>query len=227
MVNQLGAAFGMGVYVMAVLYATKLPYTMMVNRGMEHIRAVYYNRKIVHMLAGGVGSLSVPFLFTDVWYPMVSGILLTGLLYASHRGGIVMHWFQTEQNQNDVKFGLMWWMSISLIWWLVGDPWLAIVPSLFMAFGDGVTGVVRNAVVRKRSKSPIGNVFMFLVSAPLGWFAAGAGDPSIPVWGLIAATVATFVERYEFGPIDDNILITVAATVVLLVGVAVENGTLL
>ena len=85
MVNQLAAAFGMGVYVMAVLYATKLPYTMMVNRGMEHIRAVYYNRKIVHMLAGGVGSLSVPFLFTDVWYPMVSGILLTGLLYASHR----------------------------------------------------------------------------------------------------------------------------------------------
>ena len=142
MVNHLTAAVGMGIYVMAVLYATKIPYTMMVERGMEHIRAVYYNRKIVHMLAGGVGSLSVPFLFTDVWYPMVSGILLTALLYASHRAGIVMHWFQTEQNQNDVKFGLMWWMSISLIWWLVGDPWLAIVPSLFMAFGDGVTGVV-------------------------------------------------------------------------------------
>ena len=154
MVNQLTAAVGMGIYVMAVLYATKIPYTMMVERGMEHIRAVYYNRKIVHMLAGGVGSLSVPFLFTDVWYPMVSGILLTALLFASHRAGIVMHWFQTEQNQNDVKFGLMWWMSISLIWWLVGDPWLAIVPSLFMAFGDGVTGVVRNAVVRKRSKAP-------------------------------------------------------------------------
>ena len=219
MVNQLTAAVGMGIYVMAVLYATKIPYTMMVERGMEHIRAVYYNRKIVHMLAGGVGSLSVPFLFTDVWYPMVSGILLTALLFASHRVGIVMHWFQTEQNQNDVKFGLMWWMSISLIWWLVGDPWLAIVPSLFMAFGDGVTGVVRNAVVRKRAKSPIGNVFMFLVSAPLGWFAAGAGDPSLPVWGLIAATVATFVERYEYGPIDDNILITVFATAVLLLGV--------
>jgi hypothetical protein len=39
------------------------------------------------------------------------------------------------------------------------------------------------------------------------------------VWGLLAATVATFVERYEFGPIDDNILITVSATAVLLLGV--------
>ena len=70
MVSQLAAALGMGVYVMAVLFATKIPHSMMVNRGMEHIRAVYYNRKIVHMFAGGVGSLSVPFLFTDVWYPL-------------------------------------------------------------------------------------------------------------------------------------------------------------
>ena len=137
--NQLLAAVGMGVYVLVVLWGTKLPYTMMVRRGMEHIRAVYYNRKIVHMLAGGIGSLSVPFLFTDVWYPFVSGMLLTLLLYASHRAGVVMHWFQTDQNQNDVKFGLMWFTSISFIWWMVGDPWLAIVPSLFMAFGDGVT----------------------------------------------------------------------------------------
>ena len=73
MVNQLLAAVGMGVYVLAVLWGTKLPYTMMVRRGMEHIRAVYYNRKIVHMLAGGIGSLSVPFLFTDVWYPLSPG----------------------------------------------------------------------------------------------------------------------------------------------------------
>jgi dolichol kinase len=165
------------------------------------------------MMAGGVGSLSVPFLFTDMWYPMVAGILLTALLFASHRAGIVMYWFQTEQNQNDVKFGLMWWTSITFIWWIVGDPWLAIIPSLFMAFGDGITGVVRNAVVRERSKSPIGNVFMFIVSAPLGWFAAASG--------LIAATVATIVERYEFGPIDDNILITVCATAILLLGVQI------
>ena len=219
--DQLLAAIGMGVYVMVILFITKFPYEMMVKRGMEHIRAVYYNRKIVHMMAGGIGSFSVPLLFEDYWYPMICGILLTGLTYGAHRSGVRMYWFQTEQNQNDVKFTLMWWTSISLIWWLVNDPWLAIIPSLFMAFGDGITGVVRNAVVRKRSKSPIGNVFMFLVSAPLGWFAAGAGDPSLPVWGLIAATVATFVERYEYGPIDDNILITVCATAILLIGVQV------
>ena len=115
----------------------------------------------------------------------------------------------------------MWWTSITIIWWLVDDPWLAILPSLFMAFGDGITGVVRNAVVRKRSKSMIGNVFMFIVSAPIGWYVGMVAEPSIPMWGLIAAAVATYVERYEFGAIDDIILITVFSTIVILAGVHV------
>ena len=219
--NQILYSVGMGVYVMVVLFATKIPYDMMISRGVEDIRAVYYNRKIVHMMAGGVGSLCVPVLFVDYWYPLVCGILMTIFTYAAHASGTRMFWFQTDQNQNDVKFTLMWWTSITMIWVLVGDPWLAIVPSLFMAFGDGVTGVVRNAVIKKRSKNPIGNVFMFIVSAPLGYIVAGMGDPSIPVWGLISAAIATFVERYEFGPIDDNILITVFATAVLMLGVEV------
>ncbi len=221
MEEQLIYATGMSIYVSFVLFATKIPFDIMVSRGIEEIRAVYYNRKIVHMLAGGVGSLCVPILFEDYWYPMICGIILTVFTYAAHATGTRMFWFQTEQNQNDVKFTLMWWSSITAIWILVGDPWLAIIPSLFMAFGDGVTGVVRNAVVKKRSKNPIGNVFMFVVSAPMGWVVAGMGTPAIPIWGLIAATVATIVERYEFGPIDDNILITVFATAVLLIGVEV------
>ena len=219
--NQILYSVGMGIYVMVILFATKIPYDMMITRGVEDIRAVYYNRKIVHMMAGGVGSLCVPVLFVDYWYPLVCGILMTIFTYAAHASGTRMFWFQTDQNQNDVKFTLMWWTSITMIWVLVGDPWLAIVPSLFMAFGDGVTGVVRNAVIKKRSKNPIGNVFMFIVSAPLGYIVAGMGDPSIPVWGLISAAIATFVERYEFGPIDDNILITVFATAVLMLGVEV------
>ena len=219
--EQIFYAAGMGVYVMVILFATKIPYDMMIKRGVEHIRAVYYNRKIVHMLAGGVGSFCVPILFTDFWYPLLCGILMNIFTYGAHATGTRMFWFQTEQNQNDVKFTLMWWSSITLIWVLVDDPWLAIIPSLFMAFGDGVTGVVRNFVIKERSKSPIGNVFMFIVSAPLGWIVAGMGNPSIPVWGLISATVASYVERYEFGPIDDNILITVFSTAVLLIGIEV------
>lgn len=215
---QLAWAAGLSVYILAVLALTRFPYQWMTARGMEPIRAVYYVRKIVHMAAGGVGSIMVPLVFTDPWFPLVSGLLLTLLLYVAHASGWRFYWFQTGDNRNDVKFALMWALSVSLLWWLLNDPWLAILPALYMAFGDGITGIVRNAVIRKRSKSPIGNVFMLLVCAPLGWFIGAQADPAMPLWGLASAVVATVIERYEFGPIDDNILITVAASAVLLLG---------
>ena len=217
--SQLGWAIALSLGVLAVLFLTRLPYQAMVDRGMAPIRAVYYNRKIVHMTAGGVGSLMVPLVFVDPWFPLVCGLLLTLVTYLAHVSGLRFYWFQTEENRNDVKFALMWSCSIALLWWLLGNPWLAILPALYMAFGDGVTGIVRNALIRRRSKSPIGNVFMLLVCAPMGWHIGGMADPAIPLWGLASAVVATVVERYEFGPIDDNVLITTAASTVLLIGV--------
>lgn len=215
---QFAWAVGLGFYTLAVLFLTLIPYRAMVARGMEPIRAVYYNRKIVHMMAGGVGSLMVPLVFTDPWYPLIAGLLLTLFTYLAHRSGLRMYWFQTPENANDVKFALMWAASVSALWWLLGDPWLAVLPALYMAFGDGVTGIARNALIRRRSKDPIGNVFMLIVCVPMGWIIGGHADPAIPEWGVISAVVATIVERYEFGPIDDNVLITLSASAVLLLG---------
>lgn len=214
---QLLWATGLGLYVFAVLFLTRWPYAAMLRRGMEPIRAVYYNRKIVHMLAGGVGSLMVPLVFTSPWFPLVSGLLLTAVTYIAH---VIkrwhLYWFQTEENRNDVKFALMWSLSVSLLWWLLDDPWLAILPSLYMAFGDGVTGIIRNALIRRRSKSPVGSIGMLVVCVPLGWWIGAHALPAIPWWGVLSGVVATVVERYEFGPIDDNILITLAASAVLI-----------
>jgi dolichol kinase len=218
---QLLWAIGLSLYVLAVLFLTRLPYRAMIARGMEPVRAVYYVRKLVHMFAGGVGSLMVPLVFRDPWYPLVCGLLLTLLTLAAHASGLRFYWFQTAENRNDVKFALMWALSVSLLWWLLDNPWLAILPGLYMAFGDGVTGIVRNLLVRRRSKSPVGNLFMLVVCAPMGWVVGGLADPAIPAWGLISAIVATWVERYEFGPVDDNVLITVAASGVLLLGAQV------
>ncbi len=181
--SQFQWATGLSFYVLAVLFLTRIPYRAMVKRGMEPIRAVYYNRKIVHMLAGGVGSLMVPLVFASPWFPLVTGLLLTLLTYLAHASGLRMYWFQTEDNRNDVKFALMWASSVSALWWLLDNPWLAILPSLYMAFGDGITGVVRNALIRKRSKNPIGNVFMLLLCAPMGWIIGGLAQPADPGLG--------------------------------------------
>lgn len=216
--SQLLWSFGLGLYVLAVLLLTRFPYQAMLSRGVEPIRAVYYNRKIVHMLAGGIGSLAVPFVFQDPWYPLVAGLGFTLFTLLAHRLGLRMYWFQTADNTNDVKFALMWALSVSGLWWFFDDPWLAILPSLYMAFGDGVTGIARNALVRRRSKNPIGNLFMLIVCVPIGWVIGAQADPAIPWWGVASAITATWVERYEFGPIDDNVLITLTASAVLFIG---------
>ena len=219
--NQLTWAIVLGLYVLAVLFLTLIPFKVMVARGMEPLRAVYFIRKIVHMLAGGVGSLMVPLVFSDPWYPLVAALLLTVFTFFTHQFELRLYWFQTEENRNDVKFALMWAFSVSILWWIFGDPWLAILPSLYMAFGDGVTGIARNLYIRRRSKSPIGNLFMLLICVPIGWVIGGHANPPIPEWGILSAVVATIVERYEFNIIDDNVLITLSASVVLILGIMV------
>lgn len=218
---QLLWAIALGAFALGVLVFTKITYEMMVSRGMAPIRAVYFNRKIVHMAGSGLPTLLVPVLFEDFWYPMLGGILLGVFIYLTHATGRRMYWFQVEENKNDVSFALMWGVSLSLLWWALGDPWLAILPALFMSFGDGVTGVARNFLVHKRSKHILGNVFMLMVSVPLGYWAGSLAEPAIPVWAVIAAVVASWVERYEIGPIDDNVLIAVASTAILFVGATV------
>ena len=131
----------------------------------------------------------------------------------------MLYWFQTDDDINDVSFCLMWGVAVFVLWVIMENPWIAIIPLVFMAFGDGVTGIVRNAIFKKRIKHPIGNVFMLALCIPMGYILVHfSGIPEMAMWGVIAAIVASVVERYEIGPIDDNILITVSSSIVLYVG---------
>jgi phytol kinase len=205
-------------YVVAVVFATKSAYTLMKNRGFDESVAVYYNRKIVHMTTGGVISLLVPFLFDSWIYPLATGLALTLITALPRLKGKSMDFMQTKENWNDSKFILMWSLSIAVLWILFNDPFLAVIPALFMAFGDAVTGIVRNALYKKRSKKPIGNIFMLIVCVVIGYYFASIAAKPIPLWGVLAAVAASIVERFEIGPIDDNILITVTAMILLIVG---------
>ena len=214
--NELFWFIILSIYATAVTLGTKKTYQLMKNKGIKNNVAVYYNRKLIHMFAGGVVVLIVPFVFSTPWYPLLAGLILTILTYIPHATGNILYWFQTKENLNDVNFCIMWALTVFLLWIILGNPWIAIIPPVFMAFGDGVTGIVRNAVFKKRTKHPIGNVFMVIVCIIFGYVLAG--QAGIPIWGIIAGIVASVVERYEFGPIDDNILITISASIILYIG---------
>jgi len=202
------------VYTGLILYLTKFVYLYGMKRGMNRDDALYYNRKFVHIFAGGIVALFVP-LYSSPFFPLVAGFFLAAITYLSHEKGNKLYWFQNKKDLNDVTFCLMWGISIFVLWILLDSAWIAILPSLFMAFGDGITGIVRNSFFGERSKHYIGNVFMAITSIPLGYGIGYLGD--LAMGGLLAGVVSSFIEHYEFGPIDDNILITISSSLVLLI----------
>ena len=218
MVAQIYWAGGLCLYAGVLLFLTNLSYKLMINKGLEQGVSVYYNRKILHIFVGGAIAIAVPFIFTDPIYPLFMALALAIVTTIPYLQNKRLYWVQTKENCNDVKFCVMAGLSIYLLWVLLDDPYLAIIPVAFMAFGDGITGIARNIVFKRRTKSAIGNVFMLIVSLPLGWWLASSASTPLPWWGVIAAVTASWIERYEFGPVDDNILITVASTLIILLG---------
>jgi hypothetical protein len=210
--------FILAFYAIFVFFITKRLYDWMLNNRIKKSVAIYYNRKVIHILAGGVVVLAVPFLFSSPWFPLLSGIVMAIIAYIAHRSGNAFYWFQTENNISDVSFCFMWGIAIFILWIIFNDPWIAIIPPAFIAFGDGITGIIRNIAFKERKKHPIGNLYMAGVCIPIGYYFANAANPSIPLWGVIAAIVASFFERYEFGRIDDNILVAGSATILLYIG---------
>ena len=209
--RELLVSLALTVYVLVIVYMGKVLYSSIRKRGEPHNVAVYYVRKYIHMAAGGVVALLVPALFSSPLLPTIMSFMLGGFLYFVRKYRSPMRWFQTEDNMYEVNFTIGWGASLAVLWILTGDPWLSVLPALFISFGDAITGIVRNAVFKRRTKHYLGNIAMGAVVLPIGYIYAG------PV-GLASATVATIAERFESNPIDDNILIAVssALTIILL-----------
>ena len=217
--------FILAAYAFSIIFLTKSLYGYMLKKHFKKEVAIYYNRKFIHIFAGGVIVLLVPFIFSSPWFPLFSSIIMTVIVYVAHRMGNTFYWFQTEDNLNDVSFCLMWGIAIFVLWQIFsgtyGDnaKWIAIIPPAFIAFGDGITGIIRNIAFKERKKHFIGNVYMMGVCILIGYyFAAYSGVAGLAIWGIIAAIVASLFERYEFGIIDDNVLVAGSATIILYIG---------
>lgn len=193
-------------YAFGVVYFTKLTYNIMRSRGVPHNVAVYYNRKLIHVFAGGVIALLVPRFFTSPLVPAVMAAALAVATYIPHRTGKLMEWFQVPDNMYEVNFCVMWGVSVVAAWLITGDPVYALVPIALMAFGDAATGFTRNLIFRRRTKSWIGNIAMFAVSAPVTYALIG-------IWGVPIAAAASIIEHFEFGPIDDNVLVSLTGLI--------------
>ena len=188
---------------------TKKLYDFMIGRGFRHNVAVYFNRKIIHILTGGLVAYLVPYLFSTPILPFVFALILAVLTYIPHRTGRLMYWFQVEENIFEVHFCIMWGLIVALSWIVFnGNFWYGVVPVLFMAIGDAGTGIIRNLLYKRRTKSWWGNLAMAIICVPLGLKLGFAG--------VLSGLFASFIEHFEFKFIDDNITVPLSSFLIIL-----------
>jgi len=210
-IKDLLMAFFLFIYILIiVMIVTKQLYKYMINKGLPKNVAVYYNRKIIHITSGGLIAFLTPVIFAEPFTPFIFSIILAFITLYPHLTGNLLEWFQTKDNLYEVNFCIAWGSSVLILWIMFNNPWISILPALFVSLGDAATGIVRNTLFRKRTKHWIGNIAMATVTAPLGYIFAG-------ISGVIAGVAASIIERFEYKIIDDNILIVLISTLILLI----------
>jgi len=192
--------------IFVVKYFSRWVYNLAVKKGYPPKSATYFGRKAIHIFASGLVALSLPFLFKEPFLPFLSALILAIYTYLPHQRNRLYQWFQAKDNIREVNFCLMWGFSILIGWFFDKTFWLGVIPALFMSFGDGVTGIVRNLKYKRRTKAWEGSLAMFLVCVLIGL--------KMGLAGIIAAIFATIFEKFEF--IDDNISIPLSSLFILI-----------
>ncbi|MGC9208991.1 MAG: dolichol kinase [Nitrososphaeria archaeon] len=193
--------------VFVVMYVARWFYGLAIRKGYPERSATYFGRKVIHILAGGLVAILLPFLFEEPILPLVMAAILTIAVYLPHRTGKLYYWFQDPTNMYEVHFTIAWGLLVFFLWFLDRRYWLAVVPVLFMAWGDGVTGIVRNFRYKQRVKAWEGSLAMLITCVPIG---------AIAGWGgIIAGILSTLAEKQKY--IDDNIAVPLVAVIVLLI----------
>ena len=203
-----------GLYVSNILYDLKIPQ--------------YISRKIGHF-SGGLGFLLCALLFDSGWwlFAITAGffLMLAGARLIkpdAFRG--VGGTGRTGPVMAEVYFPLAALPVIAVGWIWLDKPVIAVACLLFMAWGDGVTGIVRSQIYGKAVKGLWGSAAMLVSCLVIAWAFI------TPFWiGAVGAVVATVVE-WACGDVgilkwaDDNWAIPIVSAAVVFGLLAVTGG---
>jgi dolichol kinase len=178
-----------------------------VSRKVSQRFGTYVARKTIHLLSAGVSIALAPFVFSDWKMPLLLGSLMVVFTLVGHFRK-PYNWFQISKNYADVYFTVACTVLL-VVFWYYNSVWIGVLSALFLAWGDGLTGIVRSFVYKKRNKGVWGNIAMFLVCVTLGILMNGR----VGYAGLIGAVFASIVEKFE--RIDDNISIPFGSAILM------------
>lgn len=174
----------------------------------------YISRKLGH-LGGCAGFLLCPLLFSTFWWPLILTIAFTVLLlYARAFRPMFFRGVGGSgrpQALAEIHYPATGIVTIGVLWGILGEPWLAVVPLLFMGAGDAVTGLIRSAVYGREVKGNWGSLGMLVTCLLLAYFVK---PYYIGAAGAIAAVLAEkFTKTSQF--VDDNLTIPLFSALVM------------
>jgi phytol kinase len=189
----------------------------------------YISRKIGHS-AGGLAFLISALLFSSAWWPMILAalfglVLLIARLVRPETFRGIGGSGRGEKVMAEVWFAWVALPVAGISWLWLGKPLVAASCLLFMAWGDGVTGLVRSQVYHRPVKGLWGSLAMLCVCLVVSWAFIK------PFWiGAIGSAVAVATE-WAFGDVgilkwaDDNWAIPLLSLATIL-GIMALSGNL-
>lgn len=160
------------------------------NQFLDYGTPQYLSRKVGHGV-GGMAYLLAALLFSEPWWPIALSSAFTLLLAIARltSGPAAFRGVGRASTQAEVWFPLSSTVVLIIGWGVFKHPIESTACILMMAWGDLITGIVRQRVYRRPVKGLQGSVSMFLACAAIGWAFIS------PVWlSLSVAAVATLAE---------------------------------
>ncbi|MDT7860898.1 MAG: phosphatidate cytidylyltransferase [Saccharolobus sp.] len=176
--------------------------TLYISRVISRKFGIYFTRKIIHMLGGGIVAVLAPFVFNSPIVPIIASYILMLYLMIVRIRKADMSWFMEKGNLGEIYFTFSFGTILLIMYiidrnyWDGNSVYIAILPLIFMSFGDGITGIIRNFVYKKRVKGFWGSVGMLIFCSLVGYYIYN-------FVGLIAGIIATIAEVLPH--IDDNL----------------------
>jgi dolichol kinase len=174
----------------------------------------YLTRKTAH-IAGGVVFLVAPFIFDGPAYPLTFAAGFAIIMAWGHF--ITPHLIRgvggegRRHTSAEVWYPIACGVAIAIGWGMLHNPWLGVLPTLFLGFGDAITGAVRTLVYGREVKGAAGSAAMLAVCCVLALLVH-------PYWiGLAGAVTATYFERVTIATTrwDDNPALTIGSAAVM------------
>ena len=189
-------------FVVSALFASNLLY--------DKTKNFVYSRKLAHSLVG-VAVLSTLWLFDSPVVPLVLSLVILVVFIATHTRE-VFYGVAQKGRLSEVYFAASCAVCFAA-WWVV-DPKIAVASTLFLAWGDGVTGLVRWWTDKRHAKTLSGTAANLVACLLIALLVT-------PYWvGAIGAGVAVVLEHLcgDVGKIkflDDNLAMPLGALLVM------------